>query len=321
LNDFVLPLTVLILAHVLLRGLLAKAAAWLPQDLPNERSMHTVPTPRFGGLAILLGIAAGLVVMSAGMGWWLPLILLAAVSLFDDYRPLPAVPRLLAQLLAAGLFLGLAGSAPTPAWLAGLLALLLIWMTNLYNFMDGLDGLAGGMAVFGFGAYALAAGLAGANDLMLLALCVTAAAAAFLRFNFPPARLFMGDAGAIPLGFLAAALGIEGWLRGLWSPLFPLLAFSPFILDASVTLLRRMAAGKRLWQAHREHYYQRLARLGWPVRRILLGAYAIMFASGLTACLAERHPTGPAILAGLAAAYLVLFGWIDRRWRLSGEKT
>ena len=214
----------------------------LPMDHPNERSLHVTPTPRVGGLGIMAGVGGGAVWL-AGSGLLqpvLPVLLaafaLAAVSVLDDVRGLPVAVRFLAHFVAALgclLALGLSGWA----LLAGTLAV--VWMTNLYNFMDGSDGLAGGMAAIGFGALALAAWLGGAPGLALFCAAIAAAALAFLRFNFPPARVFMGDAGSIPSGFMAASLGILGALQDVWPWLFPLLVFSPFIVDASVTLARR----------------------------------------------------------------------------------
>ncbi|MBU4499659.1 MAG: UDP-phosphate N-acetylglucosaminyl 1-phosphate transferase, partial [Gammaproteobacteria bacterium] len=195
------------------------------------------------------------------------------------------------------------------------------WMTNLYNFMDGSDGLAGGMVAIGFGALALAAWLGGAPSLAMFCASIAAAALAFLRFNFPPARVFMGDAGSIPLGFLAAALGIDGAAHGVWPWLFPLLVFSPFIVDASVTLARRALRGEKIWRAHRSHYYQRVVLLGATHRQLALAAYALMLASAALAFVLLRVPQHTASLLILAAAiYLLVFLTIDRRWyRLCNE--
>ena len=150
-----------------------------------------------------------------------------------------------------------------------------------------------------------------------MSFAVAGAAAGFLVFNFPPAKVFMGDGGSIPLGFLAASLGLLGWRQALWPLWFPVLVFSPFLADASVTLLRRVLRRERFWQAHREHYYQRLVRMGWGHGRTALCEYALM--AGVTAS---------ALMAlGLSLAYqgLVLAGWavvfaavmigIDRRWQ------
>jgi UDP-N-acetylmuramyl pentapeptide phosphotransferase/UDP-N-acetylglucosamine-1-phosphate transferase len=200
--------------------------------------------------------------------------------------------------------------------LAAVLVLATMWMTNLYNFMDGADGLAGGMAVFGFGAYALAAAGGGSTALALGAASVAAAAAAFLAFNYPPARIFMGDVGSVPLGFLAAALGIAGWQRGVWPSWFPVLVFSPFIVDATVTLAQRAARGERVWQAHRSHYYQRLVQLGWGHARTARAEYALMAACALGALAALHAPATvqAALLAAAALGYAALAAAVDRAW-------
>lgn len=286
----------------------------LPMDHPNARSLHETPTPRIGGLGIMAGIGvASLWLADAAL---LPVMLgafaLAGVSLLDDVRGLPVRVRFLAHFIAAAgcLFaLGLTGWA----LLAGALAV--VWMTNLYNFMDGADGLAGGMAAIGFGALALAAWLGDAPDMAAFCAAIAAAALAFLRFNFPPARLFMGDAGSIPLGFLAAALGILGVRQNLWSWLFPLLVFSPFIVDASVTLARRAFRGERVWQAHRSHYYQRVVLLGASHRQLTLAAWGLMLAMAALAFSLRSLPQRAAwVLILSAVSYLLIFLAIDRRW-------
>ena len=152
---------------------------------------------------------------------------------------------------------------------------------------------------------------------MVVAASIAAAAAAFLVFNFPPAKVFMGDAGSIPLGFLAAALGILGWRAGHWPPWFPVLVFSPFIIDASLTLARRAVRGERVWRAHRSHYYQRLVQLGWGHRNTALAEYALMTACGALALWALGQP--PAVqwvaVGAAIAAYLVLAALVDVAWR------
>jgi len=286
----------------------------LPMDHPNARSLHDTPTPRIGGLGIVAGVAvAGVWLLDTTL---LPVMLaafaLAALSVLDDVRGLPVVLRFLAHFIAAAtclLMLGLTGWA----LLLGVLAV--VWMTNLYNFMDGADGLAGGMAAIGFGALAAAAWLGGASGLAALCAAIAASSAAFLRFNFPPARIFMGDAGSIPLGFLAAVLGILGVQHKLWPWLFPLLVFSPFIVDASVTLMRRGLHGEKIWRAHRSHYYQRVVLLGASHRQLALVAYMLMLASAALAFTLLLLPQFTGWLLALwAASYLLVFLAIDRRW-------
>lgn len=312
-----IPLATFLVCWLLLSWLLRRGKS-LPMDHPNERSLHVTPTPRIGGLGIMAGVGVASIWL-AGAGLLqmaLPVVLaafaLAAMSVLDDVRGLPVVLRFLAHFVAAVaclLALGLGGWA----LLAGTLAV--VWMTNLYNFMDGSDGLAGGMAAIGFGALALAAMLGDAPGLAALCAAIAAAALAFLRFNFPPARVFMGDAGSIPLGFMAATLGIVGAMQGLWPWLFPLLVFSPFIVDASVTLIRRALRGEKVWRAHRVHYYQRVVLLGATHRQLALAAYALMLAAAALAIALLLFRLYAAWLLILSAAiYLLIFLAIDRRW-------
>jgi len=310
------PFAAFLTCWLLLSWLLRRGKS-LPMDHPNARSLHETPTPRIGGLGILAGVAVAAVWLADAP--LLPVTLaafaLAALSLLDDVRGLPVALRFLAHFVAAAgclLALGLTGWALVGAVLA------VVWMTNLYNFMDGADGLAGGMAAIGFAALALAAWLGGAPGLAALCAAIAAAALAFLRFNFPPARLFMGDAGSIPLGFLAAGLGILGVQQSLWPWLFPLLVFSPFIVDASVTLARRGLRGEKIWQAHRSHYYQRVVLLGASHRQLALAAYMLMLASAALAFTLLLLPQFTGWLLALwAVLYVLIFLSIDRRWHLS----
>jgi UDP-N-acetylmuramyl pentapeptide phosphotransferase/UDP-N-acetylglucosamine-1-phosphate transferase len=311
-----LPLTAFAICWLTLSWLLRRGYQ-LPMDHPNARSLHVIPTPRIGGL----GIMAGILVTSLWLidGALLPVMLaafaLAAVSLMDDVRGLPVAVRFLAHFVAAVaclLALGLSG------WILLLGVLAVVWMTNLYNFMDGSDGLAGGMASIGFGALALAAWLGDGPGLAVFCAVIAAAALAFLRFNFPPARVFMGDAGSIPLGFLVATLSILGARQHVWPWLFPLLVFSPFIVDASVTLVRRALRGEKIWQAHRSHYYQRVVLQGATHRQLAWAAYVLMFAGAALAFVLLALPQYTAWLLALwAATYLLIFLTIDLRWQRS----
>jgi UDP-N-acetylmuramyl pentapeptide phosphotransferase/UDP-N-acetylglucosamine-1-phosphate transferase len=144
------------------------------------------------------------------------------------------------------------------------------------------------------------------------------ATAPFALVNAPPARMFMGDAGAVPLGFLAAACGIAGWLDGVWPLWLPLLAFLPFIADATVTLARRLVRGERVWEAHREHYYQRLNRLGAGHRGTLAVYGALMLGTSASAVLALKvNPEAGWIVLGVWCALLGIgFAGIDYHWGL-----
>lgn len=172
-----------------------------------------VLVPRTGGIAIVTGIVAAALWLRASPSLLVPAVALALASYFDDRHALPAAVRLLMHLLAAGVFLWLAAGSSAAALLLVLL-LASAWITNLYNFMDGADGLAGGMAVIGFGTYGFAAWLGGNGEFEMLGWSIAAAAAGFLIFNFPPAKIFIGDVGSIPLGFLAGAFGVAGWQQG-----------------------------------------------------------------------------------------------------------
>lgn len=315
-------LAAFVLAGAFVRLLIAEPLRSLVVDRPNERSLHAEPVPRIGG-AGLLGAAlllwsAFALLDPAATGHTLPVLLiavaLAALSLMDDVAGLTPGVRLAAHFAAAS---AVALSYPTsPAALTPVVMLTLVWMTNLYNFMDGSDGLAGGMALFGFGAYALAAGSAGGHEIALASVVLAGAAGGFLIWNFPKAKIFMGDVGAVPLGFLAGALGYLGWCDGLWPFYFPALAFLPFIADATVTLARRMARGEKLSAAHRGHYYQRLNRMGLGHRNTALLAYALMAATALSALLSLWLPPwlGLLLVVGWLAAFVHLMGRVDRDW-------
>lgn len=310
------PLAAFFAAVLVARLLLTPAGRRLALDRPNERSLHAHPVPRTGGLAIVAGVAVACALAQPGLAVTLGAALaLAAVSFADDLLGLPTLVRLAAHIAAASAVLAFELGYAEPV-LFTLFLLAIAWYTNLYNFMDGSDGLAGGMAVIGFGAYAIAAHLSGAGAFAVLCASVAAAAAGFLVFNFPPARLFLGDAGSVPLGFLAGALGVVGWSRGFWPIWFPLLVFAPFVCDATLTLLRRALRRERLWQAHRDHYYQRLVRMGFGHRGTALIEYAAMGGCAAMALLARREPA--AVQAGvvaLAAALLIAMAfWVDLRW-------
>jgi UDP-GlcNAc:undecaprenyl-phosphate GlcNAc-1-phosphate transferase len=290
-------------------------------DRPNERSLHHVPTPRVGGLGLLAGALPVAWTFSTVEGAWIVAIAtgLVAVSVVDDARNLPIALRLACHFAAASAAVAVlssefGGQVAMTIFPMIVAALAIAWMANLFNFMDGADGLAGGMTAIGFAALSLAAHRAGAPDVAMTSGALSAASVAFLGFNFPPARIFLGDAGSVPLGFLAGALGWQGVVRGLWPAWFPLLVFSPFIVDASVTLARRLVARERVWRAHRSHYYQRLILGGWSHRRLALHAWALMAATSASALLARE---GPYLLQrGIIILWVVAFGaltvWIDR---------
>jgi UDP-N-acetylmuramyl pentapeptide phosphotransferase/UDP-N-acetylglucosamine-1-phosphate transferase len=287
-------------------------------DHPNQRSLHTTPIPLTGGLGVVAGVAMGWAAAGGTLpvALWGGAALLAVLSFADDRYGLPISVRFLAHITAAVWLVAAVGADWNP-WLWPLAVAAIVWMTNLYNFMDGSDGLAGGMALFGFGFFAIAAATHGQPDLALATLTVAAAALGFLVFNLPPARVFMGDAGSISLGFLAAGFGMLGVVRDVWPVWFPVLVFLPFIVDSTVTLLRRGLRGEKVWHAHKEHYYQRLIRMGWSHRQTALVEYALMGGSGSIALITLFTPASVGLLiAALWGVMLIALMWlVDNRWR------
>ncbi|KVC82110.1 MraY family glycosyltransferase [Burkholderia ubonensis] len=305
---------------VILLTLLRTGLAWrLATDVPNDRSLHSSPTPRVGGWGIVPVCVIALLWLAPRM-WLIAVVAagLAILSQIDDRKGLPARVRFAGHLTAVTALL-VAYPAAAPWWLLVGVGFLMVWLTNLYNFMDGADGLAGGMSLFGFCAYAAAA-LTGSNPSSELAVggaAVAGAALGFLFLNFHPARLFLGDAGSIPLGFLAGAMGYWGWRDEIWPLWFPAMVFAPFIADASVTLSRRLLRGEKFWQAHREHYYQRMVRSGVGHARTAWCWYAVMGAGIIAAIWALHLSTGLQWIVVLTW-YCVLAALglvIDARWR------
>ncbi len=274
-------------------------------DHPNARSLHTLPTPRSGGVAVLTALVlSGVVTLTYSatlqpLLWMLAALFpLAWVSWQDDRGHVNSLWRLLVHLGAGGLLcaaeLKLTQlSFPGGTWALGIglswgLSLLFYaWMINLYNFMDGMDGFAGGMAVCGFATLAY---LGQADEwFSQVCLLITGAAGGFLLCNFPPARIFLGDVGSAPLGLLAAVMLVWAEQRGVFPLWLGVLVFSPFIVDASVTLARRLWRGERVWQAHREHSYQRLVQCGWGHTRTVLCEYVLMLTCAVLAVLLQQQ--------------------------------
>jgi len=303
---------------------------WQILDIPNDRSLHAHPVPRTGGIALLAGLVAGLVTAWLWKGvvlisWPLTLAitLLAGIALIDDRHTLGAAPRLSMQVLAVCVLLLSAVSDPVDTLTVVTAGLFLLWMINLYNFMDGMDGFAGGMAVIGFGTYALLAWLAGDTGFALGCAIVAAAAAGFLLLNFPPAQLFMGDSGSTVLGLLAGVVILQAHTRGILSVWLGLLVFSPFIADASVTLISRLLRGEKVWLPHKTHYYQKLVEFGWGHKRTVLAEYTLMIACGGSAMAAATQSLWcqTVIIAGWALIYITLIYLIHRAAPRRGTQT
>lgn len=309
---------------------------------PNERTLHAMPTPQTGGLAVIGSVVIGLILVASllaitqpsksvlpkgvasGSLWIiLSMLLVFVVSFIDDCIGLPASLRLGVQAVAACIVIagvGLTVSAiPIPGGptiqlgLAAVpvSALLLVWMANLYNFMDGMDGFAGGMTFWGFGFLAYLGWQAQFPVMLIISTFVAMGALGFLMHNFPPARIFMGDAGSITVGFLAGTLMILGVRDRLFEIWVPIMIFSPFIVDATVTLVKRVLHGKRVWEAHREHYYQRVVLSGWSHRRTVLAEYGVMILCGGLA-VSYHHSTDNVrvIILGVWAGMFVLLAML-----------
>ncbi len=244
-------------------------------DHPNERSSHAVPTPRGGGLAVIAVILAAWTAIAWGAGtlglYWPALagaLALAAVSWFDDLRGLGPVPRLAVQAaaVAAGIF-ALPGPGPVfqgllpPALDAFAAAFLWLWFVNLFNFMDGIDGISGAeTACIGGGVCVLALVEGWTGEVGLYALTAAAAALGFLAWNWQPARIFLGDVGSVTLGYLLGWLLLGLAATGYWAAALLLPLY--YLADATLTLFRRLARGERVWRAHRDHFYQLAVRRG-----------------------------------------------------------
>lgn len=315
--SFVLPL--LSTTVILYFMMSSEAIRRLALDFPTQRSLHVKPTPRIGGI-----VAVPVAVFWA---WWLtgffPILLittmgLCIVSWFDDRQGLPISFRLLFHVIAASVLI-LRNYHDSNSILFFILAVFtLSWVINLYNFMDGIDGLAGGMGVVGFGALGLALIHTTSPHLGMLCFCISGSVLGFLILNFYPAKIFLGDAGSVSLGFLAGAIAVEGIKRQLWTIYFPLIIFSPFIADATVTLLKRIFFKEKFWQAHREHYYQRLVRMGFGHRLTAIIEYAAMVLSALVAWCSLHIPASlqwlPCTIWYLILGYAMYR--IDKVWKM-----
>jgi len=256
---------------------LAKRSGMLVQ--PGARQSHQVATPTGGGL----GLVFSLIVSSAVIQYFQPLpifwwsfmvpgvVVLAVAGWFDDRRSVSPWLRLLVQLTVSLWLLGFVCSQNSVShigMLAGILVAM-IWLMNLYNFMDGSDGMAGFQGMFAGLVMAVLYLVDNQTAIAMLSLAVAAVCAGFLPLNFPRARIFMGDVASVPLGFIFAALAVYGWHSGAITPVLSILIMSVFFVDATLTLIARVFAGERWYTAHNQHVYQRLIAQGWSHSRVL----------------------------------------------------
>jgi Fuc2NAc and GlcNAc transferase len=289
-------------------------------DVPNERSLHRTPIPRGGGVAVVLVTLAGLTTagllskIPAEVAWALGGggALVAAVGWLDDRRGVSARVRATVHAAAACWAAYWIWGELTPAALAGVVCIM--WAINLYNFMDGIDGLAGAEA----SSIGLIAGalflMAGRSDLAAVAFLVAAAALGFLGWNWPPARIFLGDVGSGFLGFTFGALSLIAGRSGALPLALCLLLAGVFAFDATITLLRRAARGEPWHQAHRSHAYQRLVQAGSTHGQVTGGVLLVNLGLGVLAWLAQsgRLSVPAAVLAGIVVL-TVLYLAIERR--------
>jgi UDP-N-acetylmuramyl pentapeptide phosphotransferase/UDP-N-acetylglucosamine-1-phosphate transferase len=297
-------------------------------DRPNARSSHVLPRPRGGGVGIVTGFLAGLAVwlLAGGVaspraaGGLVGALLIAGVSFVDDLRPLPPWPRLAVHALAAGL-LTAAGVQGGDVPLALTVPVAFAWvvlLTNVYNFMDGIDGLAAVQAIVAGTAFGLAGAIVRNQLVEVVGPLLAAAAAGFLVHNLPPARLFMGDVGSTFLGFSFAGLSLLPNLGvgGERLPaLFGVAVLAPFLFDALVTLGRRVLQRERWYEAHRSHYYQRLVAAGLGHGQVTLGyAGLAVVAAGAALCSLLVEP--PLAQLCVALAYLPMLAVVAAAWRL-----
>lgn len=291
-------------------------------DIPNARSSHAAPTPRGGGIVPVAVIGILWVVVAAvfaDFGTSLPWILaglagLAAISFRDDLAGMPILWRLTAQILAVTVVLVwlpvsvqvFAGWLPLPMDRIAT-GILWLWFINLFNFMDGIDGISGietGSISLGIVLLALFGALPlkyGAYAVILLG-----AAVGFLRWNWSPAVVFLGDVGSVSLGFLL------GWLliivAAAGHPGSALLLALYYLGDATVTLLRRLTRGEKIWKPHRSHYYQQAAAAWRNHARVglaILGLNGLLIVLALSIPLMGLHPLGPVLAGGIAVAGLL----------------
>ena len=249
-------------------------------DVPNERSSHSVPTPRGGGLAIAF-TALGGIILAAVLHWvdWnltIALVgggaMIAAIGWIDDHRNLPALTRFAVQFISAGWAIYWLGGLPSLSIgsatlhmgvVGSILGVIgIVWAINLYNFVDGIDGLAAGEAISTGVIGGLILLAMGQRGLATVSLIIAAANAGFLPLNWAPARLFMGDVGSGMLGYLFAVLAIASENSGAMPLLLWVLLLGAFVFDATVTLCRRIAHGERWYHAHHSHAYQRMVQAG-----------------------------------------------------------
>jgi Fuc2NAc and GlcNAc transferase len=295
-------------------------------DVPNPRSSHGIPTPRGGGVAIVCVMTVAVLLLAARhevprqLAWALAAggLAIALVGLADDHRSLSAVVRLAVHFSAALWALWCLGGLPplrigshvlVSGWVGYVLgALGIVWAVNLFNFMDGVDGIAAGEAIF-MALAAAALTLSGAGDpaVALVAFTFAAACGGFLLWNWPPARIFLGDGGSGYLGYVVVVLALAAGQDNPVALWVWLILGGVFFVDATVTLIRRLLRGERVYQAHRSHAYQWLARRWRSHARVSFAVLIVNLVWLLPwAVLATRRPQ--LAVAAVVLSFLPLAG-------------
>ena len=286
------------------------------QDTPNKRSLHKVPKPRTGGMVfmpiiLLMWVLSGINSLEYLL---ISVIGFMTISFLDDLKNISAGVRFIFHIIFTVFFVfNLDINLNLFNFMLVIFAL--VWMSNLFNFMDGSDGIAAGMAVIGFLAYAITAYIGGDESFALMNAIIVMCTLSFLLFNFSPSKIFMGDVGSISLGFLSGAMGIIGLQKELWAFWFPLLIFSPFIIDATTTLLKRLYRKEELWKAHREHYYQRLILLGCSHKKTALISYLVMICVSFISMYINYFNNYKPFLIIIFLVYFLSMIYIDIIWK------
>lgn len=310
-------------------------------DLPSARKLHRVPTPRLGGLAIVAGIVVGLLV--AAIGWpqlmadftpqwpgiaWAGLLILA-LGFYDDVVGAPPYLKLGTQILAALLlclwnfrfataYVPFVGRIDLGIWSVPMTVVWVVVVTNAINLIDGVDGLAAGVAAIGGGFLALIGLLWHVPHIVILGAVLCGATAGFLRYNYPPAQIFMGDSGSLTIGFLFAVASVSIPIKTLTVVTMglPLLAVGFPLVELLNSSVRRVVSRRSPLRADRRHWHHMLIRRGWSVKRVIWTFYAISFGFGLfvpALRLFDRYYVMPVFLVFCA----VVVGFLTRKTRAS----
>jgi UDP-N-acetylmuramyl pentapeptide phosphotransferase/UDP-N-acetylglucosamine-1-phosphate transferase len=307
---------------------------------PNARSSHKIPTPQGGGMAVVAAAClpfSAIILLSEpdfkynwGGGWdsYAPLAIIMAASAglvvlgaIDDLRPLPVLPRLLLQLLAVSLAVSVAGPfLPLPDWIElPLLIIAGLWFVNLVNFMDGLDWITvaemvpitGFIAILGSGALTGAGFGAGIGLATIIAASLCGALLGFAPFNKPVARLFLGDVGSLPIGLLVGWMLLQ--LAGTGALAAALLLPLYYLMDATITLLRRLRRREKVWEAHRSHFYQQATDNGFSALQVSAHVFGLNLVLAGLATMTLVWPSGAVQIAALVSG-IALVGLVLRRF-------